>query len=155
MGVNNRPPRYSVTIEKIAYRETAAMSLIRSMSLLVVLAVLCHQSPSLPQPSISFAALGAQKDNLIASVGGFKKQLLAPLFGIKAGIFGAKSAILRPIVHIKKGLLGAKLGFLGGIKNAKLNLAKGILRPVAGIKRSKLLALRGLLDAKINKLASF
>merc|ERR1712113_837975 len=101
---------------------TAAMSLIRSMSLLAVLAVLCHQSSSLPQPSISFAALGAQKDNLIASVGGFKKQLLAPVFGIKAGILGAKSA--------------------------NLNLAKGILRPVAGIKRSKLLALRGLLDAK-------
>merc|ERR1711963_699081 len=124
--------------------QSVAMSLLRTVSVLVVMAVVFNPSHSLPQPGISFAALGAQKDNLIASIGGFKKQLLQPVIGLKQGLLGAKKAIISPIVGLKAGLLAAKL-----------NLARGILRPVAGIKRGKLIALRGVLDSKINKLGDF
>merc|ERR1712079_533710 len=103
-----------------------AMSLARSLTLLVVMIALVPQSSPLPQPSISFAALGQQKDNLIRSIGG-----------------------------IKKNLLNTKLGLFRGLFDAKLGLAKTVLRPVAGIKRAKLQAVRGLLDSKINKLSSF
>merc|ERR1712154_357111 len=96
-----------------------------------------------------------QKDNLIRSIGGIKKQLLAPVIGIKKGIIGAKSNILRPIFDIKKNLFNTKLGVFRGLFDAKLGLAKTVLRPVAGIKRAKLQAVRGLLDSKINKLSSF
>ena len=132
-----------------------AMSLLRTVSVLVVMAVVFNPSHSLPKPGISFAALGAQKDNLIASIGGFKKQLLQPVIGLKQGLLGAKKAIISPIVGLKAGLLAAKFGLASGIKDAKLNLARGILRPVAGIKRGKLIALRGVLDSKINKLGDF
>merc|ERR1711936_731944 len=132
-----------------------AMSLARSLTLLVVVIAMVPQSSPLPQPSISFAALGQQKDNLIRSIGGIKKQLLAPFIGIKKGIIGAKSNILRPIFDIKKNLFNTKLGLVRGLFDAKLGLAKTVLRPVAGIKRAKLQAVRGLLDSKINKLSSF
>ena len=59
------------------------MSQLRTISMLVVLVAIVHQSSSVPQPSISFQRLGEQKDNLLASIGGFKKELLAPVFGIK------------------------------------------------------------------------
>merc|ERR1712029_1184274 len=134
--------------------QSVAMSLLRTVSVLVVMAVVFNPSHSLPQPGISFAALGAQKDNLIASIGGFKKQL-QPVIGLKQGLLGAKKAIISPIVGLKAGLLAAKFGLASGIKDAKLNLARGILRPVAGIKRGKLIALRGVLDSKINKLGDF
>merc|ERR1712154_310018 len=127
-----------------------AMSLARSLTLLVVVIALVPQSSPLPQPSISFAALGQQKDNLIRSIGGIKKQLLAPVIGIKKGVIGAKSNILRPIFDIKKNLFNTKLGVFRGLFDAKI-----VLRPVAGIKRAKLQAVRGLLDSKINKLSSF
>merc|ERR1711997_1341190 len=119
-----------------------AMSLARSLTLLVVVIALVPQSSPLPHPSISF-------------IGGIKKQLLAPVIGIKKGIISAKSNILRPIFDIKKNLFNTKLGLFRGLFDAKLGLAKTVLRPVAGIKRAKLQAVRGLLDSKINKLSSF
>merc|ERR1739840_50642 len=124
---------------RLQYPDIIAMSLIKSLTLLVVAVALVPQSSSLPQPSIS----------------GIKKTLLAPVIGIKKGIFAAKSNILRPIFDIKKSLFNTKLGLVRGLFDAKLGLAKTFLRPVAGIKRSKLQAIRGLLDAKINKLGSF
>merc|ERR1712111_107899 len=154
MGADLREER-STQRRRLPYPDIIAMSLIKSLTLLVVAVALIPQSSSLPQPSISFAALGQQKDNLIQSIGGIKKELLAPVIGIKQGIIKAKSNILRPIFDIKKNLFNTKLGLVRGIFDAKLGLAKTFLRPVAGIKRSKLQAIRGLLDAKINKLGSF
>merc|ERR1712001_676156 len=117
MGDCHRPPKQPH--EKIAL-EPVAMSL-KSLMLLVVVAISMH--PSNSSPTISFAAIGKEKDNVIQALGGLKSQLLSPFAGIA------------------KGLLGAKLG-----------LASTVLRPVVGIKRAKLTALRGLLDKKISLL---
>merc|ERR1712051_990477 len=117
MGDCHRPPKQPH--EKIAL-EPVAMSL-KSLMLLVVVAISMH--PSTSSPTISFAAIGKEKDNVIQALGGLKSQLLSPFAGIA------------------KGLLGAKLG-----------LARTVLRPVVGIKRAKLTALRGLLDRKISLL---
>merc|ERR1739842_291039 len=100
------------------------MSPIGKIVLVVVMMAIVDQSTS----TISFARLGAQKDNLISAVGGIKKELLSPVAGIARGIFDAKKSIVQPIFGVKS------------------NLARGVLRPVAGIARSKLQALRGLLD---------
>merc|ERR550539_2254294 len=103
--------------------------------LLVVVAISMH--PSTSSPTISFAAIGKEKDNVIQALGGLKSQLLSPFAGI------ARS---------KLALAGAKLGLVksgaNGIIGAKLGLARTVLRPVVGIKR----ALRGLLDRKISLL---
>jgi hypothetical protein len=156
---------------------------LKSVSLLVVAAITLHQSSS--APSIRFAELGQQKDNLISAFGGFKAELFRPL----GGVLGAKAALLRwpaaspaqysafkhllisyfphrqsaglvgglagAKVGLVSGLAGAKLGLVGGLAGAKLGLAKGLLRPVAGIKRGGLTMLRGLIDSKIQLLDGF
>merc|ERR1712170_253156 len=115
---------------RLPYPEIFAMSLVKSLTLLMVAVALVPQSSTLPQPSISFENLGRQKDNLIQSIGGIKKELLAPVIGIKKGIISAKSNILRPIFDIKKNLFNTKLGLVRGLFDAKLGLAKTVLRPV-------------------------
>merc|ERR1712024_178618 len=127
MGDCHRPPKQAH--EKIAL-EPVAMSL-KNLMLLVVVAISMHSSTS--SPTISFEAIGKEKDNVIQALGGLKS-LAAPKIAIASGIIGAKAGIA-------KGLLGAKLG-----------LARTVLRPVAGIKRAKLSALRGILDKKIGLL---
>merc|ERR1712130_87307 len=103
--------------EKIAIILNSAMSLLRTISVLVVLVAIVDQSSSVPQPTISFQELGRQKDNLIAS----KLNLLAPVLGIKKGIKDAKLNIakkfLRPIAGIKR----SKLLALRGLLDAKIN----------------------------------
>ena len=61
----------------------------RVLSLVVVAALTVTQS--LAKPSISFAALGAHKDNVISAIGGFKRELFRPL----APLVNAKAQILR------------------------------------------------------------
>merc|ERR1712243_178244 len=116
----------------------SAMPLLRTTSMLVVFAFF-HHSSSVPQPTINFARIGEQKNNLIASISGFKKDLLSPITGIKSGIRGAKKAIISPIVGLDSGLLNAKFGLVNGIKDTKLGLVKKFLSPIADVKRSKLL----------------
>ena len=62
---------------------------LKSVFLLAVVASTLHSSSS--APSIRFAQLGAQKDNVISALGGFKQELFRPL----NGIFGAKAALVR------------------------------------------------------------
>merc|ERR1712088_1287236 len=104
--------------------EPVAMSL-KSLMLLVVVSISIH--PSTSSPTISFEAIGKEKDNVIQALGGLKSQLLSPFAGI---------------ARVKLGLVGAKLGLVksgaNGIIGAKLGLARTVLRPVVGIKKAKL-----------------
>ena len=59
--------------------------------LLLVTVVACTLHLSSPSPTLRFAALGAQADNVVDAFGGFKAELLRPI----SGIFGAKAALLR------------------------------------------------------------
>merc|ERR1712045_333252 len=128
MGDCHRPPKQAH--EKIAL-EPVAMSL-KSLMLLVVVAISIH--PSTSSPTISFEAIGKEKDNVIQALGGLKSQLLSPFAGI---------------ARVKLTALGAKLGLVksgaNGIIGAKLGLARTVLRPVVGLKRAKLT----FLDRKI------
>merc|ERR1712088_536987 len=96
--------------------EPVAMSL-KSLMLLVVVSISIH--PSTSSPTISFEAIGKEKDNMIQALGGLKSQLLSPF----AGIARSKLALAGSLVKTKTSLLGAKLG-----------LARTVLRPVVGIK---------------------
>ena len=120
--------------------------LVVSISLLT-----CRALPA-PQPSISFARLGQQKDNLIRAAGGFKQELLSPIIGIKQGLVDAKLGLISPFVQLKSDLIKTKLGLTAGLAKGKVNLARRVLRPVVGLKRAKLQTLRDLLDAKIGLL---
>merc|ERR1712000_762729 len=110
-------------IEKIAL-ESVAMSL-KTLLLVVVVAISLHTATS--SPTISFEAIGKEKDNVVKS------------------LVGLKGAIISPFAGIAK----AKLGLVGGLAGAKLGLAKGLLRPVAGLKRAKLGFVRGMINKKI------
>merc|ERR1712203_146430 len=114
MGDCHRPPKQAH--EKIAL-EPVAMSL-KSLMLLVVVAISIH--PSTSSPTISFEAIGKEKDNVIQALGGLKSQLLSPF----AGIARAKLGLVKSLAAPKIAILGAKLG-----------LARTVLRPVVGIKR--------------------
>merc|ERR1712130_731090 len=94
--------------EKIAIILNSAMSLLRTISVLVVLVAIVDQSSSVPQPTISFQELGRQKDNLIAS----KLNLLAPVLGIKKAKLNIAKKFLRPIAGIKRSKLLALRGLL-------------------------------------------
>merc|ERR1712014_469229 len=117
MGRSSQTSQSSTRQRRLPGKVISAMSPIGKIALMVVMMATVEQSTS----TISFARLGAQKDNLISAVGGIKRELLSPVAGIARGIFDAKK-------------------FIG----AKANIARGILRPVAGIARSKLQAIRGL-----------
>lgn len=161
----------------IVLQEPVAMSL-KSLMLLVVVAISMH--PSTSSPTISFAAIGKEKDNVIQALGGLKSQLLSPFAGIAKGLIGAKlglagagaglvKSLAAPKIAIASGIIGTKAGIAKGLLGAKLGLARfdqiliryfcahcpllrTVLRPVVGIKRAKLTALRGLLDKKISLL---
>merc|ERR1712088_359383 len=122
MGRSSQTSQSLTRQRRLPGKLLSAMSPIGKIVLVVVMMAIVDQSSS----TISFARLGAQKDNLISAVGGLKSGLIKAKFGIAKNILGVKA-----------------------------NLARGVLRPVAGIARSKLQALRGLLDAKINKLGGF
>merc|ERR1712080_471410 len=85
-----------------------AMSL-KTLLLLVVVAISLHTATS--SPTISFEAIGKEKDNVVKS------------------LVGLKGAIISPFAGIAK----AKLGLVGGLAGAKLGLAKGLLAPKIAI----------------------
>ena len=60
-------------------QEPVAMSL-KNLMLLVVVAISMHSSTS--SPTISFEAIGKEKDNVIQALGGLKSQLLSPFAGL-------------------------------------------------------------------------
>lgn len=60
-------------------QEPVAMSL-KFLMLLVVVAISIH--PSTSSPTVSFEAIGKEKDNVIQALGGLKAQLLSPFAGI-------------------------------------------------------------------------
>merc|ERR1712073_27557 len=99
MGTDHR----SKHIEKIAL-EPVAMSL-KTLLLLVVVAISLHTATS--SPTISFEAIGKEKDNVVKS------------------LVGLKGAIISPFAGIAK----AKLGLVGGLAGAKLGLAKNLHAP--------------------------
>ena len=53
---------------------------LKSLMLLVVVAISMH--PSNSSPTISFAAIGKEKDNVIQALGGLKSELISPFAGI-------------------------------------------------------------------------
>merc|ERR1711990_579133 len=110
MGDCHRPPKQPH--EKIAL-EPVAMSL-KSLMLLVVVAISMH--PSNSSPTISFAAIGKEKDNVIQALGGLRSQLLSPFAGIAKGLIGAKL-----------GLAGAGAGLVKSLAAPKIAIAKGII----------------------------
>merc|ERR1711974_188478 len=131
MGRSSQTSQSLTRQRRLPGKLLSAMSPIGKIALMVVMMAVVDQSTS----TISFARLGAQKDNLISAVGGIKRELLSPVAGIARGIFDAKKSIVQPIIGLKTNLARAKLG-----------IAKNIF----GVK-----AIRGLLDAKINKLGGF
>merc|ERR1712206_41677 len=110
MGDCHRPPKQPH--EKIAL-EPVAMSL-KSLMLLVVVAISMH--PSTSSPTISFAAIGKEKDNVIQALGGLKSQLLSPFAGIAKGLLGAKL-----------GLAGAGAGLVKSLAAPKIAIASRII----------------------------
>merc|ERR1711953_72236 len=129
MGRSSQTSQSSTRQRRLPGKVISAMSPIGKIALMVVMMAIVEQSTS----TISFARLGAQKDNLISAVGGIKRELLSPVAGIARGIFDAKKSIVRPIIGIKSNLAKAKLGIAKNIIGAKANIARGILRPVAGV----------------------
>ena len=61
----------------------------KCLLLVTVVASTLHLSSS--PPAVRFAALGAQADNVVDAVGGFKAELLRPI----GGIIDAKAGLLR------------------------------------------------------------
>ena len=53
---------------------------LKTLMLLVVVAI--SMQPSASSPTISFEAIGREKDNVIKALGGLKSQLLSPFAGI-------------------------------------------------------------------------
>lgn len=53
---------------------------LKFLMLLVVVAISIH--PSTSSPTVSFEAIGKEKDNVIQALGGLKAQLLSPFAGI-------------------------------------------------------------------------
>merc|ERR1712130_1072249 len=109
----HRPPKQAH--EKIAL-EPVAMSL-KTLMLLVVVAI--SMQPS--SPTISFEAIGREKDNVIKALGGLKSQLLSPFAGIARSKLGLVS-----------GLAGAKLGLVKSLAAPKIAIAKGIIGAKTG-----------------------
>merc|ERR1712024_49197 len=105
MGRSSQTSQSLTRQRRLPGRKISAMSPISKIVLMVVMMAIVDQSTS----TVSFARLGAQKDNLISAVGGIKKELLSPVAGIAKGIFGAKKAIIQPIVGIKSNLIKTKL----------------------------------------------
>merc|ERR1712203_1227683 len=103
MGDCHRPPKQAH--EKIAL-EPVAMSL-KFLMLLVVVSISIH--PSTSSPTISFEAIGKEKDNVIQALGGLKSQLLSPFAGIARAKLGLVKSLAAPKIAIAKGLLGAKI----------------------------------------------
>ena len=66
---------------------------LKNLMLLVVVAISMHSSTS--SPTISFEAIGKEKDNVIQALGGLKSQLLSPFAGIAKGLIGAKLGLAR------------------------------------------------------------
>merc|ERR1712233_14115 len=112
MGDCHRPPKQAH--EKIAL-EPVAMSL-KFLMLLVVVAISIH--PSTSSPTVSFEAIGKEKDNVIQALGGLKAQLLSPFAGIARAKLGLARTVLRPVAGIKK----AKLSALRGLLDTKISL---------------------------------
>merc|ERR1712233_198173 len=107
MGDCHRPPKQAH--EKIAL-EPVAMSL-KTLMLLVVVAI--SMQPSTSSPTISFEAIGREKDNVIKALGGLKSQLLSPFAGIARSKLGLVSGLAGAKLGLAKGLLGAKFGLAG------------------------------------------
>ena len=63
----------------VVLQEPVAMSL-KTLMLLVVVAI--SMQPSTSSPTISFEAIGREKDNVVKALGGLKAQLLSPFAGI-------------------------------------------------------------------------
>merc|ERR1712176_658468 len=94
MGRSSQTSQSSTRQRRLPGKVISAMSPIGKIALMVVMMAIVEQSTS----TISFARLGAQKDNLISAVGGIKRELLSPVAGIARGIFDAKKSIVRPII---------------------------------------------------------
>merc|ERR1711874_96629 len=87
MGRSSQTSQSSTRQRRLPGKVISAMSPIGKIALMVVMMAIVEQSTS----TISFARLGAQKDNLISAVGGIKRELLSPVAGIARGIFDAKN----------------------------------------------------------------
>merc|ERR1712072_607286 len=98
MGRSSQTSQSSTRQRRLPGKVLSAMSPIGKIVLMVVMMAIVDQSTS----TISFARLGAQKDNLISAVGGIKRELLSPVAGIARGIFDAKKSIVQPIIGVKE-----------------------------------------------------
>merc|ERR1712038_961647 len=115
MGRSSQTSQSSTRQRRLPGKVISAMSPIGKIALMVVMMAIVEQSTS----TISFARLGAQKDNPISAVGGIKRELLSPVAGIARGIFDAKKSIVQPIIGIKTNLARAKLGIAKNIFGVK------------------------------------
>merc|ERR1712018_315452 len=106
MGRSSQTSQSLTRQRRLPGKILSAMSPIGKIVLMVVMMAIVDQSTS----AISFARLGAQKDNLISAVGGIKRELLSPVAGIARGIFDAKKSIVQPIIGLKSNLAKAKFG---------------------------------------------
>merc|ERR1739849_62209 len=92
MGRSSQTSQSLTRQRRLPGKLISAMSPIGKIVLAVVMMAIVDQS----QSTISFARLGAQKDNLISAVGGIKRELLSPVAGIARGIFDAKKSSSSP-----------------------------------------------------------
>merc|ERR1712001_144811 len=122
MGDCHRPPKQAH--EKIAL-EPVAMSL-KNLMLLVVVAISMHSSTS--SPTISFEAIGKEKDNVIQAFGGLARAKLGLVGGLAGAKLGLVKSLAAPKIAIASGLIGAKAGLAKGLLGAKLGLASAVLR---------------------------
>merc|ERR1712080_514896 len=117
MGRSSQTSQSLTRQRRLPGKIISAMSPIGKIVLMVVMMAIVDQSTS----TISFARLGAQKDNLISAVGGIKRELLSPVAGIARGIFDAKKSIVQPIIGLKSNLAKAKFGIAKNIFGVKAN----------------------------------
>merc|ERR1712001_267583 len=116
MGDCHRPPKQAH--EKIAL-EPVAMSL-KSLMLLVVVAISIH--PSTSSPTVSFEAIGKEKDNVIQALGGLKSQLLSPFAGIARAKIGLAGALAKTKISLVKSLAAPKIAIARSALDTKLGL---------------------------------